>query len=157
MTREYSIVIKRSDGSAKVVPVEFARLISARSIRITPNMARHVVRVTYPIYVLRSRAAEFLESKKDWIAAQLDKMPERTVIADGAIVPLLGRRYKVTHIPSARRGVWVEDSRMFVSGEAEFLNRRVKDFIRAEMKRYFAAAAKSYARALGVSVGNVNV
>jgi predicted metal-dependent hydrolase len=120
-------------------------------------MARQVVRVTYPIYVLRSRAAAFLESKKDWVAAQLERMPERTEIADGAVVPLLGRRYKVTHIPNARRGVWVEDGRMFVSGEAEFLSRRVKDFIKAEMKRYFTASAKSYARALGVAVGNVNV
>ncbi|MDR1476993.1 MAG: M48 family metallopeptidase, partial [Rickettsiales bacterium] len=107
MTIEYSIVIKRSDGSAKVVPVEFKRVFSAKSIRITPNVARQVVRVAYPIYVLRSRAAAFLESKKDWVAQQLEKMPERTVVGDGAIVPLLGRRYKITHIPGARRGVWI--------------------------------------------------
>lgn len=157
MTLEYSIVIKRGDGSAKIVPVEFKRVLSAKAIRITPNVARQVVRVTYPIYVLRSRAAAFLESKKDWVAGEMEKLPDRTAIADGSIVPLLGRRYKVTHIPDARRGVWLEDGRMFVSGAPEFLNRRVKDFIKAEMKRYFTSAAKSYARSLGVETGNISV
>ncbi|MDR2098737.1 MAG: M48 family metallopeptidase [Rickettsiales bacterium] len=157
MKFEYSVVIKRADGSVKIVPVEFSRVLSSKSIKITPQLARQIVRVTFPIYVSRARAIAFLESKKDWVAEQLERAPDKIAIADGATIPFMGQKYRVAHIPNARRGVWTEGGYIFVSGDARYLNRRVKDFVKSEIKKYFTAMAKAYAKKLAVHVNKVSV
>jgi len=157
MAYKYSIVIKKSDGTSIALPVELARTISNKSIRITPNLAKRSVKVTYPIYVARARAIEFLESKRDWLAAQLALVEAPRKLKDGARIELFGRTYIITHMPDARRGVWLESNRMFVSGQAAFISRRVLDFVKAEALRHFTMLARLYARELGVEAGRVSV
>ncbi len=154
---EYSFVIKRPDGTSDVIPVEFERSIRSKSIRITPQLAKKVIKVTYPVYVLRSRAVGFLEKQKNWVAKQLEKVPEKITIADGSKITFLEHEYKISHIPNARRGVWIEDDYIFVSGDIEFLNRRVKDFLKSEMKKYFTAKTHFYAKKIGKKFGNITV
>jgi predicted metal-dependent hydrolase len=154
---DYSFIIKRDDGSVKIVPVELRRVLSSKSIRITPHLARQVVKVTFPIYVSRARAIAFLESKKDWVAGQLERAPDKIQISDGSVIPFMGQKYKIASIPNARRGVWLEGGYMFVSGRPEHLNRRAKDFVKSEVKKYFSALARAYAEKLSVRVGNVSV
>ena len=154
---EYSFVIKRGDGTTDVVPVEFEHSIRAKSIKITPQLAKKIIKVSYPVYVLKSRAVAFLEKQKDWVARQLEKIPEETKIEDGAKITFLEREYKIFHIPNARRGVWFEDNYIFVSGEKEFLNRRVKDFLKSEMKKYFTAKTRVYAKKIGKNFAKITV
>ena len=154
---EYSFVIKKDGGIVKVIPVEFIKSISAKSIKITPNLAKQIVYVSYPFFVSRRKAVDFLESKKDWVSRQLEKVPDSIVIADGAVIEMLGKKYKISHIPTARRGVWIEEDYIFVSGGIEFLNRRVKDFIKVEVKKYFCRRVKYYANMLGAEYGKISV
>lgn len=154
---EYSFVIKRGDGSVEIFPVEFERSIKSKSIKITPQPLKKIIKVSYPVYILRSKAVAFLETQKDWVAKQLEQLPKRVVISDGAKITFLEKEYKISHIPNARRGVWVEDNYIFVSGDISFLNRRVKDFIKAEMKKYFTSRVRFYAKNLGVKYGNISV
>ena len=154
---EYSFVIKRGDGTTEVIPVEFERSIRAKSIRITPQLQKKIIKVSYPVYVLHSRAVAFLEKQKNWVAKQLERVPEKVEIKDGAKITFFEHEYKIPHIPNARRGVWIEDDYIFVSGDAEFLNRRVKDFLKSEMKKYFSEKTHFYAKKIGKKVGNITV
>ena len=154
---EYSFVIKRVDGTTDVIPVEFERSIRAKSIRITPQLQKKIIKVSYPVYILHSRAVAFLEKQKDWVAKQLERVPEKVEIKDGAKITFLEHEYKISHIPNARCGVWFEDDYIFVSGDAEFLNRRVKDFLKSEMKKYFSEKTRFYARKIGKKVGSITV
>ena len=154
---EYSFVIKHGDGNDIVFPVEFVRSLKAKSIKITPQLVKKVIRVTYPVYVLRSRAVAFLETQKDWIAKQLERVPEEVKICDGAKITFLEKEYKIMSIPNARRGVWFEDSYIFVSGDVEFLNRRVKDFLKEEVKRYITSKVRYYVAKTGKTFSKVTV
>ncbi len=154
---EYSFVIKHSDGNVDVIPVEFERSLRSKSIKITPQLAKKVIKVSYPVYVLHSRAVAFLESKKDWVAKQLEKVPKMTKICDGVKITFLGTEYKIENIPNARRGVWIEDSYIFVSGEPEFLNRRVKDFFKVEVRKYLSSKARYYANKTGKKFSKITV
>lgn len=155
--KEYSFIIRHSDGTQQIVPVEFRRTAISKSIRITPNLARQVVSVSYPLYSSRTRAILFLEAKRDWVIRQLEAMPKKQKIAEGSTINLFGERVRVVHIPEARRGVWVEDGRLYVSGSREFLNRRAKDHIKALARRRFTAMAAGYARRLGREIVRVSV
>lgn len=154
---EYSFVIKKDGGIVQVIPVEFVKSFSAKSIKITPNLAKQVVKVSYPFFVSRSKAVDFLEIKKDWVSKQLEKVPDKIIICEGTEISLLGKKYKISHIPNARRGVWIEGDYIFVSGDKAFLGRRVKDFAKAEIKKYFCKRVKYYASVLKVEFGKIAV
>ncbi len=159
---EYSFVIKRGDGSSDIFPVEFLRSINSKSIKITPHLQKKIVKVTFPYYVLKSTAVKFLESKKDWVAKQIEKIPSKIIIKDGAKITFLEKEYQISHIPNARRGVWFENSYIFVSGDEIYLNRRVKDFFKTEIKKYFTAKVKFYISKLSeesqkIKLGNISV
>jgi predicted metal-dependent hydrolase len=154
---EYSFVIKKDGGVVQVIPVEFVRSLSAKVIKITPNLAKQIVKVSYPFFVSRARAVNFLESKKDWVIKQLEKVPEKIKIQDGAVISLLGKNYKISHIPNARRGVWIEEDYIFVSGDIEFLNRRVKDFVKKEVMAYYTKRVRYYAKMLSVEYGKISI
>jgi predicted metal-dependent hydrolase len=157
MMYEYSLILTRADGTSRTVPVACRRVISSKSIRIAPDLAHQSVRVTYPFYVSRAKAIEFLESKKEWIASHLSKVPEHRRITDGAVMEIFGRRCRVAHIPGARRGVWREGEYLFASGSREFLHRRVMDYIKSEASKYFNATVRAYAERLGVKAGRITV
>lgn len=154
---EYSFVVKHNDGSVDIYPVEFERSIKAKSIKITPLVVKKIIKVSYPMYIIRSKAVDFLESKKDWVAKQLEVVPKRILIKDGAQITFLEKEYKISNIPNAKRGVWIEDSYIFVSGSNEFLNRRVKDFLKKEIKKYFSSKVRFYANKINFKYGKISV
>ena len=43
--------------------------------------------------------------------------------------------HRICHRPEARGGAWIEGSDIIVTGAADFLRRRVYDFLRAEARR----------------------
>ena len=75
-----------------------------------------------------------------WVAERLARLPTPVVLQDGAAIPLAGRDIRVRHVPG-NRGTKLVGDELHVSGTAEFLARRVKDFLRAEARRRLTAAA----------------
>lgn len=111
------------------------------------------VKVTVPRYVSFAAALEFAESKAHWIARQMEKI-ERVVFADGVMVPLFGEPVRLRHV-GGRGVVQRVEGELHVSGDALFMARRVRDFIKKEMKRQAVERATCYASALGVRVASV--
>jgi predicted metal-dependent hydrolase len=125
--------------------VEWRRSQRARrvSLRIDPCVGAVVV--TLPMRAARGAGVALLMSHADWVADRLARLPETVSFVDGALVPIDGRLHRIRHMPSARRGTWVEDDELRVSGAPEFLRRRVLDFLHGEARRRLGAlvAAKA--------------
>ena len=113
------------------------------SLRIDARAGAVVV--TLPPRAGRRAGRALLMDHADWVAARLAALPGAVAFADGAVVPLDGTPHRVRHVPAARAGVWVEAGEIHVSGEAEFLPRRLADFLRREAGRRMSAlvAAKA--------------
>ena len=154
---DYSLVLTRADGTTKIIPVEFTRALSSKSIRITPNLARQIVRVSYPIYSPRARAISFLEDKKEWVATKLSKAPDKTRIEDGMEISIFGRIFRIAHLPNARRGVFAEGGTLFVSGGSEFMHRRVLDYIKIEAGKFFTNSTRAYAKKLDKKPAKISI
>jgi len=69
---------------------------------------------------------------------------------DGAAVP-------IRHAAGSRGGAWLADGALHVAGEAEFLPRRVHDFLRAEAKRRFTVQAMEKAASAGLAPKRITV
>jgi predicted metal-dependent hydrolase len=124
------------------------------SLRIDPREGSVIV--TLPPRAAVSAGRALLMAHAGWVAERLARLPTAVVLQDGAEVPFDGRPIRVRHVPGAR-GTRLLDDELLVSGTAEFLPRRVIDFLRAEARRRLAAAALEKAAVHGLRARRVVV
>jgi predicted metal-dependent hydrolase len=135
------------------------REVSARARRISlkVDVAAGEIVLVRPRRCSDHTVEAFLTEKRAWIARQRSRLPLRLKLADGIELPLLGERCMVRAAPTAKRGVWRDGDVIHVSGAAEHLARRLKDYLKAEARGTFSGWARSYASLLNVKVSRVSV
>ncbi|MDE2583235.1 MAG: M48 family metallopeptidase [Rhodospirillales bacterium] len=125
------------------------------SLRIDPRDGTVVV--TLPNRAGRNAGVALLMTHADWVADRLAALPSAVRFADGATVPFLGRPHRIRHLPAARGVAWCDGDEICVTGRAEFLPRRLADFLRAEALRRLRAAALAKAALIGMIPKRITV
>lgn len=144
------------DLGGRSVQVAVKRSALARRISLRIDPARGAV-LMLPVKARLAEGERFLLAHRVWLAERLARLPGPVALADGATVPLLGVPHPVRHVPGARRGVWVEDGEILVSGLPEHVGRRTADFLKTEAKRLIAPRAQDMAARLGRKAGRITV
>jgi len=128
--------------------VEWRRSARARrvSLRIDPRGGNVVV--TLPARAGRSAGVALLMTHADWVASKLAALPDHVPLVDGGMVPIHGVPHRIRHMPQARGVAWIADRELFVTGAAEFLRRRVVDFLRTEARGKLSERALAKAAAI---------
>ncbi len=136
---------------AEPCPVRWRRSARARRVSLRIDAARGDVVVTLPNRASRKQGVALLTEHAGWVMQKLGGLaPERPFEA-GAVVPIGGVEHVICHAPERRGSAFVEDGALVVAGEAAFIARRVRDFLRAEALRRIVLAARPHCEALGVS------
>jgi len=149
VTKDLSIEI---DG--RVVPVQLRRSPQARSMSIRLDPQGETVRLVLPDFVSAAQGMAFVCSKADWLRQRLEAQPAARPFEDGGSIPFRGIDHRLYHCPEARRGVWLEDGGIHVSGGEAYFHRRLSDWLKAraldEISRHAVPmAAALAARPLG--------
>lgn len=139
------------------VPLTLRRSGRARRLSLRVDADGRGVTVVLPPRAAETQGLRFAAAHAGWIAKRLAALPPRVVFAPGAQVPVLGRPHVLCHRPEARRGVWLEDGALCVSGRAEFLARRVATFLRDMARGETSRRARPMAAALDRRLGRVSV
>ncbi|RMD63790.1 MAG: M48 family peptidase [Alphaproteobacteria bacterium] len=139
------------------VPLVVSRHPRARHISLRLDGITRSVRMVLPRRAALVEGLEFAETKADWLLEQLEALPEPVPFADGAVVPILGIDHTIRHDPAARRGVWRAAGVIRVSGFAEHLPRRVRDFLKALARSELAARCHAKAARIGRTVRRISV
>lgn len=131
-------------------PVRWRRSARARrvSLRIDPRAGAVVV--TLPPRAGRRAGMALLTAHAAWVMERLGALTPHIPFAPGAAVPLGGIPHVIRHTPELRGGVMLADGEIRVSGELEFLPRRVADFLRREARRRIGTLVAGHAAALRV-------
>ncbi len=145
------------DLDGRNVPVALRRNRQARRIIMRVDPKTDGVRLTLPWYASEAEALGFLQSQHAWLRRRLDKLPDRIPFEHGQAIPILGIDHVITHMAGARRGVWLEEGVLCVSGDADHLPRRLGDWLRKEAKRRLSELALQKAQMLDVQIGRVTV
>jgi predicted metal-dependent hydrolase len=136
------------------VAVSLRRDRRARNYTLRVKGATRAPVLTMPARGSLREARAFLDRHLGWLAREMDRLPEPSPIADGAIVPLRGVPHRIRHMPERRGTVSVvtngQGPELVVSGGAEHLRRRVVDFLKREARRDLEAAVLRHAQTLGV-------
>lgn len=117
---------------------------SARARRITLRLAPRdgSLQVTVPRGVTQRQVVAFLESQSGWIARRRAALPDPIPFTEGTSLPLIGQTHCIRHCPDARRGVWLEEGYLNVSGPHAHLPRRVEDFLRRHAREQLGERAR---------------
>ena len=118
--------------------VAWRRSARARRVSLRIDPRGGAVVVTLPLRAGRGAGMALLMSHAGWISDRIAALPGAVPFVEGALVPLDGVEHPIRHLPVRRGGAWVEDGAICVTGAAEFLSRRVADFLRAEARRRLA-------------------
>ena len=137
-------------------PVQWRRSARARkvSLRIDPRAGSVIV--TLPARAAVSAGRALLLAHAGWVAERIGRLPAAAAFADGGAVMLDGAPVPIRHVPG-RRGTAMVDGALLVGGAAEFLPRRVTDFLRAEARRRLGAMAAAKAAQAGLRLRRVVV
>jgi predicted metal-dependent hydrolase len=157
---EPSVVQVVFDRSIYLVRVRRHRQARRYTLRI--DAASRAVVLTIPPRGSVREAKDFAQKHGAWIAARLKRLPEAAPFSHGVEVPLRGVPHRIVHRRGERGTVWTEtaddgECQICVAGEAAHVNRRVGDFLKREAQRDLDAAARRYARELGVAIKRISI
>lgn len=113
--------------------------------------------MTLPMRASRKAGMALLMGHADWVADRLAALPAAVTLTDGASVPICGVPHRIRHVPDARGGAWLLDGELHVTGAAEFVGRRARDFLRAEAKRRLGGLVVAKAGLIGATAKRVSV
>jgi predicted metal-dependent hydrolase len=141
-------------------PLEFCVSPQSRRLSLRVDLARGVIRVVVPPGVPEPQAATFVFRHLDWVNRRLQAMPPKMPFRDGRSLPILGVPHLIRHDPLHRGSPRVQSEtarQLIVGGGAEFLSRRVHDWLKAEARRTLAELARQKAVTIGARVQAVAV
>ncbi len=120
----------------------------ARSLTLRIDPAEDAVELILPRGVSLREGLRFAEEKSGWILTRLAARAPRVPFVEGAAIPYLGEDHVIRHRPEARGGVWRADGAIHVSGGAEFLARRLADWLKREALRLIDGRCRAMAAAI---------
>lgn len=129
--------------------VEWRRSARARRISLRIDPCGGAVVVTLPLRAARSAGVALLMNNAEWVAERLAQLPQAVPFAEGAEVSIAGVPHLIRHVPNGRGGAWIDGAYLCVSGDPDFLRRRVTDFLHREAKRQLGELVARKADAIG--------
>jgi predicted metal-dependent hydrolase len=91
------------------------------------------------------------------VAEKLAALPSALPFIPGAIVPVSGAPHVIVPTTLGRGGAWIEAGRIYVTGEPQFLARRVTDCLKRLARQKLTALTAEKARLAGLSPKSVRV
>ncbi len=114
-------------------------------------------RLTLPKRVSQREALKFVESRTQWLRAQIAATPEQISFTNDAVIPLRGVQVTLRSMSGQGRRVWREGDVLYVGGDEAAMPRRVRTWLQAEARAAITGAAMMHAKTLGVRIARINL
>ncbi len=139
------------------LPLKVVKSTRCRRLLLRIDAKERCAVLSIPPQISSKRAIKFIEENRAWIEAHLLAVPVGRKFTNGDIINLFGQTYQIKHCPEQRGGVVLEEGYIQVSGEAEFLSRRVRDFIKKESLQKLTEISQEKAQKIGCRVKKVTM
>lgn len=128
------------------VPIELSRNRRAKrlTLRLAPDGS--AVRITLPHWCRSAEAIAFAHARREWLAAQLAKVPERRdPVGEGRLL-YRGDTIALDWRADAPRKPLFENTTLTLGGPQETVGKRLQRWLESEALRLFADDASHYCR-----------
>lgn len=136
-------------------PIKVVKSPRAHRLTLRIDEKARIPVLTLPPRCSARKAVAFVENHRDWIANMLARLPAASRFKDGDQISFMGQTCQIIHRPDARLGVVLENNRIIVSGEAEFLHRRIIDFLKKQAQTHLLNLSRQKAAQIGCTVNSV--
>lgn len=136
-------------------PIKIVKSAQARRLTLRIDEKAKLPVLTLPNRCSARKAIAFVEDHRDWIANMLAKLPPSCQFKDGDSLSFMGETCQIIHRPQDRIGVVKEADKIIVSGKAEFLHRRVIDFLKKQAHEQLLELSRQKAAQIGCTVNTV--
>jgi len=143
--------VRNLELDGRILPVWFRRNARAKRVIIRLDLENDGVRVTLPRGAGPEEGFELIRRKSSWVFENLDALAPRVPFADGAAVPLLGQDHIIRFNPGRGRPVSVLDGVITVTGRAEHVTRRVRDWLKDRARDEITPRVAAKAALLGLN------
>ncbi len=144
-------------GSLSDLSVDVRRDGRTRRLSLRIDLKTGQLRLLAPAKASSQEIERFLGRHAEWAREKLRGLPPRQILDDGAVIPFLGIDHCVRHVGEAGPPVRRVGHELHVSGKAEHVGRRLRDFLVAEARRELTRRSLENAARLGVNVAGVTV
>lgn len=128
----------------RVLPIIVRRLGQARRMTLRLSPDGREVRISMPRWGRTADALAFAQSRRDWLAGQLQAVPVAKVPTHGETLPFRGLRLRIEHDPAAPRRAVACDAAIRIGGTAESVPSRLKRWLEAEARGLIEADLVEY-------------
>jgi len=137
-------------------PLIVRRMAQARRMRLSVDPRDGGVRLVIPNRASLRAALKWVESKRDWIEAALDALPDARPIRDGMTIDVAGETLRI-ELADRGRIVRRMGDRLIVPRPDELLAARVTRWLRGQALDRLEAETARFGTLAGVSIGRVSV
>ena len=137
-------------------PLEVRKSPRATKLSLKIDAKKRVPVLTMPIFCSEKRALKFVKENEVWVQNALLKIPEVRLFQDGENISLFGQQVQICHSDETRL-TKLEENKLLVGGDIEFLHRRVKDYIKNKAKTEFLSRSKILAEKIGCELKSVAI
>ena len=143
------------------IPLVVKKHATARRLIIRYQPLKKCVSLTLPKRVKLAQGLAFVQSKHEWIASQIAKFSPNYgdvegYFADGGIIPILGENVIIKYVGG--RGIAnLADGILIIHGEQEFLQRRVRVWLRKKCANEINILTEKFRTQLGVKVQKITL
>lgn len=145
------------DLEGRSLPLRIRRHPRARRLTLRVDSAAEGAVVTIPASVPIEEGIDWAQRKSAWLLEMIEGLPPRVAFVDGAVVPFLGIGHRICHRPDQKGVVWRDNGQIHVTGNPEFLARRVTDWLRREARREIVTRVAAKAEMLGRPAGRIGL
>lgn len=122
------------DLGPRTLPVVIRRLAQARRMTLRLSTDGAEVRISIPRWGRTADALAFAQSRREWLAGQLEAIPSAPPLAHGEALPFRGALLRIAHDPDAPRRPAITGDRLRVGGSAESIPARLRRWLQAEAR-----------------------
>ena len=130
--------------NGETIPINLRRHKTARrlTLRLAPDGSE--VRITLPHWARSAEAIAFAHARKNWLAEQHAKVPERQTAGPGSEVFFRGEALRIDWDESARRKPERDGATIRLGGPREGLEKRLQRWMEREALTLFEADMADY-------------
>lgn len=124
-------------------------------LRVDPRDGR--VLLSLPQRSSLAKAHKWAETQREWVEAQLEKLPEPRPIVAGGTVPFRGQDIGIGWSPDFPRTPRLDGASLSFGGPEEAVSSRALRWMKAEARRILEEETYHYALKAGVQVARVSI
>jgi predicted metal-dependent hydrolase len=141
----------------RTVPLSIIRRAGVRRMNLRIDARAGAVKLTLPRFAALGPAMRWVEEKRSWIEAQLNRLPPSTPIVPGVVVPIGDQQLSLDWSADYKRQPMIVDNRLQIGGPLEGLEPRLLRWLKREALVRLERETREVATRAGVSVTTVRV